>query len=102
MRKIDDDVRLIFVNAKVPYSIIKGFADLEYASLQEFVKMYKDEDKLKEEAPAELGFSDGSGGYTAATSKRAAIRLSIAWRISMALTASSARSRKRNPSPRSN
>ena len=47
--------------------------------------MYKEESKLKEEAPAELGFSDASAWYTAATSKRVAIRLSIAWGTAKAI-----------------
>ena len=64
---------------------MKNFADLEYTNFQEFVEMYKDKDALKDESPGELGFPASSNGFDAASSKRAAVRLSVAWGTAKAI-----------------
>ena len=79
LQKLDKDVRLIMVNAKVPYDVIARFADLQYTSLADFVELYSDKAVLAGEAPDELGFKPGSNGYDEGSSKRARIRLSQAW-----------------------
>ena len=38
MSSLDEDLRCIMVNAKVPYGVIANFAKLEYASLGDFVE----------------------------------------------------------------
>ena len=80
--RIDEDVRNIMVDAKVPYDIVCRFAQLGYSSLADFVELYDDKPSLKSGAPAELEFGPGKNGYDERSSKRAGIRLAQAWETS--------------------
>ena len=84
MNKLDEDLRCMLVNAKVPYDVIAAFANLEYVSLDDFTDFFSNKEKVKIEGPVELSFASDSNGYTAATSKRAGIRLAQAWDIARA------------------
>ena len=69
MAKLDEDIRCVLVNTKVPVDIIVRFADLEYTSLGDFVDFFADKDKVKSDGPAELGFAVDTNGYDAKSSK---------------------------------
>ena len=79
MDKLDNDLKLILVNSKVPYGIIANFAELNYTSLVEFVEYFPNKEDLKANAPGELDFRTGTNNYDEAMTKRAAIRLAIPW-----------------------